>query len=98
MNIETSVCDVPAANKNAAITSALFEPKVSSSIVLPDSSVLHYAMDGDLSADSPNLLFINDIFTSLHIWDPTIAVLKERCPQYCLLRYGKLYLTLQNNY
>ncbi|KAF8859871.1 alpha/beta-hydrolase [Acephala macrosclerotiorum] len=44
-------------------------------------------MEGNSSPDSPVLVFINDNFTNLHIWDPTIAIFKERCPEYRLLRY-----------
>lgn len=76
-------------NMAAILESGALDPTC---FVLPDSSVLHYSVEGNTSPGSPVIVFINDIFTNFHIWDPTIDRLKKYCPQYRLVRYGEFAL------
>ncbi|KUJ13814.1 alpha/beta-hydrolase [Mollisia scopiformis] len=85
-SIETSVRSMRL-YQDAGAESMSPKVKASSSFVLPDSSVLHYSLEGNLAPDSPVLLFVNDIYVNLQVWDPAIALLKESCPQYRFLRY-----------
>jgi len=54
-----------------------------------DGAYLHYRFEGNIDISSPILVFINDTFVNLHVWDPTVAVLKQRYPHYRFLRYGE---------
>ncbi|KAE8440347.1 hypothetical protein EG329_008456 [Mollisiaceae sp. DMI_Dod_QoI] len=69
--------DMPILSQDSVKTNST-ELKASSSFLLPDSSVLRYSLEGNPSPDSPVLVFVNDTFTNLKIWDPAIAVFKER--------------------
>jgi hypothetical protein len=53
-----------------------------------DGGYLHYRFEGNNDISSSVLVFINDTFVNLHIWDPTVAVLKQRYPHHRFLRYG----------
>ncbi|KAG0693721.1 Alpha/Beta hydrolase protein [Suillus ampliporus] len=55
--------------------------------ILNDGGYLHYRLEGSSDNSSPVLVFINDTFVNLHIWDPTVSVLKQRYPKYRILRY-----------
>lgn len=54
-----------------------------------DGGYLHYRFEGNTDISSPIFVFINDTLVNLHVWDPTVSVLKQRYPHYRFLRYGE---------
>ncbi|KAG1747635.1 Alpha/Beta hydrolase protein [Suillus lakei] len=52
-----------------------------------DGSYLHYRLEGNNNISSPVLVFINDTFVNLHIWDQIVVVLTQQYPEYRILRY-----------
>jgi hypothetical protein len=54
-----------------------------------DGGYIHYRFEGNIDISSPVFVFINDTFVNLRIWDPTIAVLKQRHPHHRFLCYGE---------
>ncbi|KAK4692269.1 3-oxoadipate enol-lactonase, partial [Lecanoromycetidae sp. Uapishka_2] len=52
-----------------------------------DGYRLHYRLEGSPDDSSPVVVFCNGLNTDLHLWDPTIELLKQRAPGFRFLRY-----------
>jgi hypothetical protein len=52
--------------------------------------ITHRLNGASASTSAPTLVFVNDIRTNLHIWDPLISELELAFPEYKLLRYSKI--------
>ncbi|KAK3303920.1 Alpha/Beta hydrolase protein [Chaetomium strumarium] len=58
----------------------------------PDSdssgqTILPYRLEGNPSPTAPTIAFCNSLLTSLHMWDPLVAILKSSRPDLRILRY-----------
>ena len=60
---------------------------ISSYISSPDLLSIPYRLEGNSSSDAPTVAFCNSLLTSLHMWDPFIAILKKERPDLRILRY-----------
>jgi hypothetical protein len=48
----------------------------------------NYRIDGGGDISCPVIVFINEINTDMHIWDPVISILKEKEPPMLLISYS----------
>lgn len=53
-----------------------------------DGYRLHYRLEGSTDDSGPVVIFCNGLNTNLNLWDPVIALLKHRFPNFRYLRYG----------
>ncbi|KAK1772174.1 alpha/beta-hydrolase [Phialemonium atrogriseum] len=63
----------------AAITSTV--------VVARDGLEIPYRLEGNPSPSAPTIAFCNSLLTSLHMWDPLVALLKTHRPSYRIIRY-----------
>ncbi|KXJ96328.1 Alpha/Beta hydrolase protein [Microdochium bolleyi] len=63
------------------------EPVIESTVTTPDGLVIPYRLEGNTDPKAPVIAFCNSLLTSLKMWDPFVAILKSKRPQYQLLRY-----------
>lgn len=62
-------------------------PSISSYITTKDGLSIPYLLEGKPDPQAPTVAFCNSLLTSLHMWDPFVAILQAQRPQYRLLRY-----------
>ncbi|KAJ4413409.1 hypothetical protein N0V85_003567 [Neurospora sp. IMI 360204] len=63
-------------------------PIISSYITTPhDGLTIPYQLEGNPSPTAPVIAFSNSLLTSLHMWDPLVALLKTARPDLRILRY-----------
>ncbi|KAI0133354.1 alpha/beta-hydrolase [Hypoxylon sp. NC0597] len=60
---------------------------ITSSITTSDGLSIPYRLEGNPDPKAPTIAFCNSLLTSLHMWDPIVAILKAQRPQYRILRY-----------
>lgn len=60
---------------------------ISSAVITADGLTLPYRLEGNPSPSAPTIAFCNSLLTSLHMWDPFVALLKEHRPEFRILRY-----------
>jgi pimeloyl-ACP methyl ester carboxylesterase len=60
---------------------------ISSVVVTSDGLTNPYRLEGNPSPSAPTIAFCNSLLTSLHMWDPVVALLKEHRPEFRILRY-----------
>ncbi|TDZ39668.1 3-oxoadipate enol-lactonase 2 [Colletotrichum spinosum] len=60
---------------------------ISSYITTKDNLTIPYRLEGNPSPSAPTVAFSNSLLTSLHMWDSTVAILKEKRPDLRILRY-----------
>lgn len=63
------------------------KPVLSSYITTPDGLSIPYQLEGNPDPKAPVIAFCNSLLTSLHMWDKFVNILKEKRPQYQILRY-----------
>ncbi|KAH6980634.1 3-oxoadipate enol-lactonase [Ilyonectria sp. MPI-CAGE-AT-0026] len=63
------------------------EGVISSFIKAPDGLRIPYRLEGNADPKAPVVVFSNSLLTSLHMWDPFVAILKAERPELCILRY-----------
>ncbi|KAJ1338750.1 3-oxoadipate enol-lactonase [Microdochium nivale] len=63
------------------------EPTIESTVTTPDGLVIPYRLEGNTEPKAPIIAFCNSLLTSLKMWDPFVAILKAKRPQYQILRY-----------
>ncbi|KAH8203555.1 hypothetical protein TruAng_002303 [Truncatella angustata] len=63
------------------------QPIITSYITTPDGLSIPYQLEGNPDPKAPVIAFCNSLLTSLHMWDKFVAILKEKRPQYQILRY-----------
>ncbi|KAJ6439482.1 alpha/beta hydrolase [Purpureocillium lavendulum] len=64
------------------------DPVISSFVTTPDGLAIPYRLEGNASSpDAPTVAFSNSLLTSLHMWDPLVAILKRARPDLRILRY-----------
>lgn len=63
------------------------EPAIESTITTSDGLEIQYRLEGNTDPKAPTIAFCNSLLTSLKMWDPFVAILKSKRPQYRLLRY-----------
>ena len=52
-----------------------------------DGLTIPYRLEGNTSTEAPTVAFSNSLLTSLHMWDPLVAIIKAECPDLRILRY-----------
>lgn len=62
-------------------------PSISSYVTTKDGLSIPYLLEGNPDPKAPTVAFCNSLLTSLHMWDPLVAILKAKRPQYRILRY-----------
>ncbi|OIW22912.1 alpha/beta-hydrolase [Coniochaeta ligniaria NRRL 30616] len=62
-------------------------PVITSAIATGDGLTIPYRLEGNPSPSAPTIAFCNSLLTSLHMWDPFVALLKAHRPQFRILRY-----------
>ncbi len=62
-------------------------PSITSYVTTRDGLSIPYLLEGNPDPGAPTIAFCNSLLTSLHMWDPLVAILKARRPQYRVLRY-----------
>ena len=60
---------------------------IESAVVAADGLIIPYRLEGNPSPSAPTIAFCNSLLTSLHMWDPFVALLKEHRPEFRILRY-----------
>lgn len=63
------------------------DPVLNSYITTPDGLTLPYRLEGNPSPRAQTVAFCNSLLTSLHMWDPLVAILKRSRPDLRILRY-----------
>jgi len=72
---------------NMISTTAGDSAVISAFVTAPDGLHIPYQLEGNPSADAPTVAFSNSLLTSLHMWDPLVALLKTARPDLRILRY-----------
>ncbi|RYP04619.1 hypothetical protein DL764_004356 [Monosporascus ibericus] len=62
-------------------------PSIRSYVRVQDSLSISYLLEGNPDSKAPTVAFCNSLLTSLHMWDPLVAILKAKRPEYRILRY-----------
>lgn len=73
-----ALSSVPGQNGDAVVTSF---------ITMADGCEIPYRLEGNTSHHAPTVAFCNSLLTSLHMWDPLVAILKQKRPDLRILRY-----------
>lgn len=60
---------------------------IASYITTADALSIPYRLEGNPSPGAPTVAFCNSLLTSLHMWDPLVAILKRARPDLRVLRY-----------
>ncbi|KAK3684109.1 Alpha/Beta hydrolase protein [Podospora appendiculata] len=60
---------------------------LTSYVTAPDGLAIPYRLEGNPSPTAPTVAFSNSLLTSLHMWDPLVALLKAARPDLRILRY-----------
>ncbi|KAK1761554.1 Alpha/Beta hydrolase protein [Echria macrotheca] len=68
-------------------TTAGPDPVISAFINTADGLTIPYRLEGNPSPNAPTVAFCNSLLTSLHMWDPLVAILKQKRPDLRILRY-----------
>ena len=56
-------------------------------VTTADGLTIPYRLEGNPSPTAPTVAFSNSLLTSLHMWDPLVAILKAERPDLRILRY-----------
>ncbi|KAI1340006.1 Alpha/Beta hydrolase protein [Xylariaceae sp. FL0016] len=72
---------------NFTVTSNNGGAVIESFVTTPDGLSIPYRLEGNPDPKAPTIAFCNSLLTSLHMWDPFVAILRAERPQYRLLRY-----------
>lgn len=62
-------------------------PVITSWFTAADGLEIPYRLEGNPSPSAPTVAFCNSLLTSLHMWDPLVALLKAQRPDLRILRY-----------
>lgn len=68
-------------------TAAGSDPVISAFVNTADGLRIPYQLEGNPAPDAPTVAFSNSLLTSLHMWDPLVAILKTARPDLRILRY-----------
>ncbi|KAK3387916.1 Alpha/Beta hydrolase protein [Podospora didyma] len=71
----------------ATIADASGDAVITSTIYAPDGLAIPYRLEGNTSPKAPTVAFANSLLTSLHMWDPLVAILKKERPDLRILRF-----------
>ncbi|POR34578.1 3-oxoadipate enol-lactonase 2 [Tolypocladium paradoxum] len=63
------------------------EAAINSYVTTADALSIPYRLEGNPSPGAPTVAFCNSLLTSLHMWDPLVAILKQTRPDLRILRY-----------
>ncbi|RYO91400.1 hypothetical protein DL766_001365 [Monosporascus sp. MC13-8B] len=69
------------------ITTSHPAPSISSYVTVQGGLSIPYLLEGNPDPKAPTIAFCNSLLTSLHMWDPLVAILKAKRPKYRILRY-----------
>lgn len=75
-------------SSDARIQTAPTGPLLRAFVTAPDGLTLPYLLEGNTDPKAPTVAFVNSLLTSLHMWDPLIALLKRARPDLRILRYN----------
>jgi pimeloyl-ACP methyl ester carboxylesterase len=56
-------------------------------VTTADGLTIPYQLEGNPSPTAPTVAFSNSLLTSLHMWDPLVAIMKAERPDLRILRY-----------
>lgn len=56
-------------------------------VTTADGLAIPYRLEGNPSPTAPTVAFCNSLLTSLHMWDPLVAIIKAERPDWRILRY-----------
>ncbi|KAL2166517.1 hypothetical protein VTG60DRAFT_2558 [Thermothelomyces hinnuleus] len=56
-------------------------------VTTTDGLTIPYRLEGNPSPQAPTVAFSNSLLTSMHMWDPLVAILKAARPDLRILRY-----------
>lgn len=62
-------------------------PVISSFVEMADGCMIPYRLEGSPDPRAPTIAFSNSLLTSLHMWDPLVAIIREKRPDFRILRY-----------
>lgn len=68
-------------------TAAGSDEIISSYITTADALQIPYRLEGSSKPGAPTVAFCNSLLTSLHMWDPLVAIIKKNRPDLRILRY-----------
>ncbi|KAK4455294.1 Alpha/Beta hydrolase protein [Podospora aff. communis PSN243] len=75
-------------DKNKMISTVAGDnPFISAFVTASDGLVIPYRLEGSTAKNAPTVAFSNSLLTSLHMWDPLVALLKTARPDLRILRY-----------
>jgi pimeloyl-ACP methyl ester carboxylesterase len=57
-------------------------------VTTSDGLAIAYRLEGNPSPRAPTLAFSNSLLTSMHMWDPLVAIIKAARPDLRILRYN----------
>lgn len=57
-------------------------------VTTDDGLSIPYQLEGNPDPHAPTIAFCNSLLTSLHMWDPLVALLKQARPEFRILRYN----------
>lgn len=63
-------------------------PVLRAFVTAPDGLSIPYQLEGNTDPKAPTVAFVNSLLTSLHMWDPLVAILKAERPDLRILRYN----------
>ncbi|KAK4149992.1 hypothetical protein C8A00DRAFT_37417 [Chaetomidium leptoderma] len=56
-------------------------------VTAADGLTIPYRLEGNPSPQAPTVAFSNSLLTSMHMWDPLVAIIKAQRPDLRILRY-----------
>lgn len=56
-------------------------------VTAADGLEIPYRLEGNQAPDAPVVAFSNSLLTSLHMWDDLVAIIKQKRPEFQILRY-----------
>ncbi|KAL2131954.1 hypothetical protein VTI74DRAFT_4409 [Chaetomium olivicolor] len=76
-----------AADGKISTTPGEKDAAINAFVTTADGLTIPYRLEGNPSSDAPTVAFSNSLLTSMHMWDPLVAILKAERPDLRILRY-----------
>ncbi|GAB1313707.1 3-oxoadipate enol-lactonase I [Madurella fahalii] len=75
------------ADKMISTTPGEKDVAINAYVTAADGLTIPYRLEGNSSPTAPTVAFSNSLLTSLHMWDPLVAIIKAERPDLRILRY-----------
>jgi pimeloyl-ACP methyl ester carboxylesterase len=75
------------ADGKIATTPGQKDAAIDAYVTTADGLTIPYRLEGNPSPTAPTVAFSNSLLTSLHMWDPLVAIIKTERPDLRILRY-----------